>query len=58
MRREEAVEVLEQIASPIVGRYLAEHVAQRLYDVLSGLDTETIDDLLAKATRPLEPQGS
>jgi hypothetical protein len=58
MKREKAVEVLEQIASPIVGRFLGERVAQRLYDVLSALDKETIDALLSKATRPLEPQGS
>ena len=53
MTREEAIAVLARIVSPIVGRYLAECVAERLYEVLSGLDKEAADRLLERAAQAL-----
>ena len=54
MMREEAINVLAGIVSPIVGRYLAECVAKRLYEVLSGLDKEATDRLLERAAQALQ----
>ena len=50
MKREEAIKVLADMVSPIVGRYLAACVAEKLYETLSGLDKEATDRLLARAT--------
>ena len=50
MKREEAIDVLAHMISPIVGRYLAACVAEKLYETLSGLDKEAIDRLLKRAT--------
>lgn len=54
MTREEAIDVLASIVSPIVGRYLAECVAERLYEVLSGLDKEATDRLLGRAAQAVQ----
>ena len=54
MTKKETIDVLVGIVAPIVGRYLAERVAERLYEVLSGLDKEATDRLLDLAsTTPL-----
>ena len=54
MTRKEIIDVLAGIVDPIVGRYLAECVAERLYEVLSGLDKEATDHLLDLAAQALQ----
>jgi hypothetical protein len=54
MTEEQAVRILTEMNSPVVGRYLAECVAYRLYQILSKLDKEGIDRLLAQATQSME----
>jgi hypothetical protein len=51
MTRSKAIEILARIISPVVGRYLAERVAERLYDVLSSLDREATDSLIGRAAQ-------
>jgi hypothetical protein len=55
---DKAVRILTDVASPIVGRYLAERVAQRLYRVLSKLDKESTDRLLGRITQSVEHTAS
>ena len=54
MTREQAIDVLAGMIGPIIGRYLAESVAERLYEVLSGLDKEATDRLLKQAAQALQ----
>ena len=53
MTEDQAVHILSDIVSPVVGRYLAKCVAQQLYRALSKLDKEGIDRLLMQATQSI-----
>ncbi len=48
MKQENAIEILASIISPIVGRFLAERVAVRLYEILSTLDKDGTEHLLLR----------
>jgi len=45
---EEITMIVAAMIDPIVGRYLARIAAERIYTLLSIVDQDTLDDLLAR----------
>ena len=51
---EPSILILVTIIEPVVGRYLANMAAQRLYAQLGRVDQEALDDLLARYVEEAE----
>lgn len=54
MKQEQAIQVFADIVSPIVGRFLGERVAVRLYECLVRLDKEGTDRLLLRVQESVQ----
>lgn len=48
MTKEQLIGILASILAPIVGRFLANIAAERLYAQLARVDQKALDDLLAR----------